>query len=234
MKKSAALFVSLMVVAIAGCNKNNGEDQPVIPKGAVDMGIVMTRADGTTYPLYWAECNLGASVPEEVGDFYAWGEVEPKSSYSWENYKYCVIDPSAETAQLSKYNTRETYGPVDGKTVLEPGDDAAHVKLGGKWRIPTREEFTALRSQCTWTWNTHGTFGFYVKSNHNGNTIYLPASGIAVESGIYNKGTYFVYGSSSLNPDSPAQLFTIRLRGVEVEKSSLERLYGLPIRPVTE
>jgi len=217
-----------------GCHKQNEEDVSGVPKGAVDMGIVMTREDGSTYKLYWAECNLGASTPEDIGDYYAWGELEPKVHYNWETYKFCVIDPSGETATLSKYNTLESYGPVDGKTVLDLEDDAAHVKLGGKWRIPTREEFSALRSYCTWTWNMTGTWGFYVKSNINGNTIFIPAAGKAIESVYYQRGSFFIYGSSSLNADRPDQIHATRHIALGVERDYLERFYGLPIRPVTE
>ena len=59
------------------------------PKGAVDLGIELTRADGTTYKLYWAECKLGAEKPEDYGDYYAWGETAPKSDYSRGTYKWC-------------------------------------------------------------------------------------------------------------------------------------------------
>ena len=62
------------------------------PDGAVDLGIVMTREDGTTYKLYWATCNLCkdglCANPQDYGDYYAWGETEPKDNYSGSTYKF--------------------------------------------------------------------------------------------------------------------------------------------------
>ena len=86
--------------------------------------------------LKWATCNVGASSPEVYGGYYAWGETEEKSSYSWSTYKWC--NGSYDT--MTKYCTSSSYGTVDNKTTLDPQDDVAHVKWGGRWRMPTLEE----------------------------------------------------------------------------------------------
>ena len=95
----------------------------------VDLGL----PSGTI----WAACNLGASSPEECGDYYAWGETEPKDKYSWNTYKFGTEN------NLTKYNKE------DKKTILDPEDDAAHVALGGKWHIPTREQIQELLDNTT-------------------------------------------------------------------------------------
>ena len=121
------------------------------PEGAVDLGIMITRTDGTTYKLYWAKSNLSdkglCTNPEDYGDYYAWGETKPKENYSWLMYKF----GKSSSGPFSKYSTPRSDGPIDNKTVLEPEDDVAHVKLGGKWRMPTDFEWTELRAKCTWT-----------------------------------------------------------------------------------
>ena len=66
----------------------------------------------------WATFNIGATSPEEYGDYFAWGETEPKDKYSWATYKW------GTSSNLIKYNT------TDGKTILEPADDAATVNWG--------------------------------------------------------------------------------------------------------
>ena len=74
-KKTLAVF-ALSVIAVLSCDKeNNPEDGQMViaPDGTVDMGLLLTREDGSQYRLFWAECNLGASLPEEIGDYYAWG-----------------------------------------------------------------------------------------------------------------------------------------------------------------
>ena len=97
----------------------------------------------------YATCNVGATTPEEYGDYFAWGEVEPKETYTWENYKYC--DGSSTT--LTKYCNKSNYGNngfTDTKTVLDPEDDAAIANWGGAWRMPTYDEFSELKNNCTW------------------------------------------------------------------------------------
>ena len=90
--------------------------------------------------VLWATCNLGASDPSEPGDPYAWGETEPKTDTEawWSNYKWCL---GSETS-IFKYTVNSEQ--ADGKTVLDREDDAAAVKLGGKWRMPTADECREL------------------------------------------------------------------------------------------
>lgn len=152
-----------------------------IPDNAIDLGIYVTRGDGTSYKVYWADCNIGASKPEEVGDYYAWGEIETKEEYSWSNYKWAGVSND-------KYSTVTKYCPVDApmhwsgngdpdnKTTLDPEDDVAHVKLGGKWRIPTKEEWKELIKQGTWKWvERNGLEGSEILGN--GEKVFIPLTG---------------------------------------------------------
>lgn len=100
---------------------------------------------------------MGATKPEESGDYYAWGEVETKTDYSWSTYKWC----NASDSTLTKYCNNSDYGNegfTDTLTVLTPEDDIAHVNWGGSWRMPTKAEQDELRNNCTWTWYSGGTW----------------------------------------------------------------------------
>ena len=122
----------------------------------------------------WGSFNVGADKPESFGDYYAWGETEAKDDYTWNNYKF-----GTKTA-LTKYNTLSANGTVDNKRRLDPEDDVARVKIGGKWRMPTMEEQNELldESLFTWTWTSvNGVNGYNVKCKANGNSIFLPAAG---------------------------------------------------------
>ena len=193
-----------------------------VPAGAVDLGL----------SVYWATCNLGAAKPEDYGDYYAWGETEPKEDYSWSTYKWC----NGSSSTLTKYNTRSSYGTVDNKTVLEPEDDVAHVKLGGKWRMPTDAEWTELRTKCTWTWVTNyngsGINGRLVKAT-NGNSIFLPAAGY-IDTDLYDAGSYGDYWSSSLNTGSQEGAWSIYFSSDYVNRVGRYRYRGQPVRPVSE
>lgn len=205
-----------------------------IPDGAVNLGIVITRDDGSKYVLYWAECNIGASKPEEFGDYYAWGETETKDIYTWETYKFRTSGDSYNV-KLSKYNTSSSNGPVDKKTVLDPEDDVAHVKLGGKWRMPTKAEQDALRAQCTWTWTTlNGVNGYVVKSKVNSTSIFLPAAGLRGETDFSGAGSYGFYWSSSLITNYPYNAYEGGFDSDRVRWGVYDRNAGFTVRPVSE
>ena len=131
----------------------------------------------------WATCNVGANNPEEYGDYFAWGETSPKSSYLMKNYKWttdgCIT--------FTKYND------TDCKTVLDKEDDAAAVNWGGSWRTPTMDEIKELLDNCTWelqaAGNTDfgGVAGMKVTSNIEGYTdkyIFLPLAGDGPQNGL--------------------------------------------------
>jgi len=193
------------------------------PSGAVDLGL----------SVYWGTTNIGASKPEEYGDYYAWGETEPKENYSWSTYKLC----NGSSSTLTKYNIKSSYGSIDNKTVLEPSDDVASVKLGGKWRMPTDAEWTELRTKCTWTWVTNyigsGINGSLVKAT-NGNSIFLPAAGSWGDSDLYHAGSDGFYWSSSLYTGYPYDAWYAYFPYDGVSRYYDNRYYGLSVRPVSE
>lgn len=173
---------------------------------AVDLGL----------SVKWASCNLGASSPEEYGDYYAWGEVEPyyysggdpqSPSQRWKPGKiygyhyYSYTWANGTDDKHTKYCTDSDYGTVDGKTVLEPADDAAHVMLGGRWRMPTVDEFRELLNNCSYGKTQYnGVNGWLLTSNRNGKTIFLPAAGDRYITNIERVGAGISYLSSSLHP----------------------------------
>ena len=124
------------------------------PAEYVDLGL----------SVKWATYNVGATTPEEYGDYFAWGEVKSKIDYIENNYKY---------QGYAKYN------PTDKKKVLDIIDDAARMNWGGKWRMPSNSEWGELISQCTWEWDNEKN-GYVVTSQKEGYTqksIFLPAAG---------------------------------------------------------
>ncbi|MBQ5370375.1 MAG: T9SS C-terminal target domain-containing protein, partial [Bacteroidaceae bacterium] len=107
----------------------------------------------------WATCNVGADSPEDYGDYFAWGETSPKSTYDWSTYKWC----KGAYDNLTKYNTNSGFGTVDNKNQLDLSDDAARANWGGSWRMPTDEEFIELGEKCSWKRTTqNGVKGYKV------------------------------------------------------------------------
>ncbi len=187
------------------------------PAEAIDLGL----------SVKWASCNVGATSPEDYGGYYAWGETEEKSEYSWETYKWC--NGSDDT--LTKYCTDSNYGTVDNKTVLEPEDDVAHVKWGGAWRMPTRGEQQELVDKCSWSWTEINGVNGYKVTAPNGNSIFLPAAGYRYGTKVGNIGSDGSYWSASLrdyenNGASNLDIYTF------YHTNYMFRFYGFSVRPV--
>ena len=153
----------------------------------VDLGL----PSGTL----WATCNVGASKPEEYGDYFAWGETAPKEVYTWETYKWC----NGTSNTMTKYCTDSSYGTVDGKTDLDPEDDAAYVNWGASWRMPTQSQCIELSNNCTWTWTTRNGVNGQLITGPNGNTMFLPAAGDRYQNKIGDLGTYGQFWSRTLS-----------------------------------
>lgn len=180
--------------------------------------------------LKWATCNVGASSPEEYGGYYAWGETEEKSDYGWDTYKWC----KGSFTSMTKYCTDSSYGTVDGKTLLEPSDDVAHVKWGGSWRMPTHDEMEELRTNCTWKWTSqNGVKGQFV-TGPNGNSIFLPAAGGRGGAGLYGRGSDGYYWSASLLEGSSGYAYYLYFYVGGHGWRYYGRCLGLSVRPVTD
>ena len=166
----------------------------------VDLGL----PSGTL----WATCNIGATNPEDYGDYFAWGETAPKGDFTWETYKWC----NGSDRTMTKYCTKSSYGTIDNKTELEPEDDAACAYWGPSWRMPSQEQINELMSHCSHESTTlNGVNGMLV-TGPNGNSIFLPAAGGIEGSTRLDAGLYGHYWSRTLDPDSNRfanTLFTI-------------------------
>ena len=224
MKKFFAFLATFALLFMTVSCFEEWGDSNEIPEGAVDLGL----------SVYWASSNLSATGlcknPEDYGDHYAWGETEPKGKYDWSTYKWC----SGQATSLTKYNSDSDWGTVDNKKVLEANDDAAHVALGGNWRMPTYEEWTELVKNCTWTWTTlNGVNGYEVKAA-NGNSIFLPAAGWREYSNLNYAGNSGSYWTSSLSEVHRGYACYVYISPSGTFLSDSARLEGLSIRPVAK
>jgi len=191
------------MLAISGCsgnsdsgtsqNKENSNDQTAQQKEEgtlnqheyVDLGL----PSGTK----WATCNVGATKPEENGDYIAWGEAKKhdNNSYCLKFYEYSNNKENCKSSgdpKLTKYCYDPEFGDngfTDKLIALEISDDAATANWGKEWRMPTKSDFEELLSKCTWVWQSNGC----KVTGPNGNSIFLPAAGRCEGMEIYSKSS---------------------------------------------
>ena len=185
---------------------------------------------GLSSGLCWAIHNLGADKPQDEGEFFAWGEIEPKEDYSYNTYKWSNL---LKNNEYIKYVTNDYYGLIDFRSTLGQEDDAANVALGSKWHIPTQADVEELLRECTSEYTQYYGKNGYVLTGPNGNAIFLPAVG-------YMEGTDYEgndrggdYWTSSLYEDNQSYGVTLGFNmSLSVGTEEQRRYYGFPIRPV--
>lgn len=181
----------------------------------VDMGLPSG--------LKWATCNVGATTPEDYGDYFAWGETRSKSSYYSDN---------SVTYRMSVINLHRS-GIINGAGELTESHDAAAANWGGSWRMPTKAEFDELCSKCTWTWTTQGGKNGYKVTGPNGNSIFLPAAGRRYGLTLSYDGERGSYWSSTVD-DGTGNACRLYFGRGNHYTDWYYRNYGRPVRPISE
>ncbi len=173
----------------------------------VDLGL----PSGTL----WATCNLGATTPEAIGNYYAWGELAPRTdTYSSQN-----------ATIVEKYQDPTL-------TELEPEDDAAYYLMGGDWRLPTKAQMQELKANCTWSNSTQNGVSGYTVTGTNGNSIFLPKTGFIASALAPGSMDYvFLWSSTKSDEDGMAVDLRINTDGSQDISKTWYRL-GMAIRPV--
>ncbi|MBQ3324036.1 MAG: hypothetical protein IJG81_04250 [Muribaculaceae bacterium] len=199
-----------LVVVYAKPFKDNGIPTEDGDYEYVDLGL----PSGTL----WATMNVGADSPEDYGDYFAWGETEPKDYYNWSNYKWC----NGTYNSITKYCNNGKFGIVDNKTELDLDDDAAYVNMGPGWRMPSTEQIQELIDNCNSKWTKRNDVkGVLLTSKKNGASLFLPAAGLGEGSSEYNlEGTHGYYSSRSLT-----YFFDMTINGYEAYRNMLLRFY---------
>ncbi|MBR4312833.1 MAG: hypothetical protein IKT86_05790, partial [Bacteroidaceae bacterium] len=179
---------------------------------AVDLGL----------SVKWASFNVGATSPEQYGDYFAWGETVTKESY----YSTNSVTYGLSTSEL------ESQGIIDANGNLTAAYDAATANWGSEWRMPTLDEMEELVDGCTWEWTTqNGVNGYKVKSRTNGNSIFLPTAGCRNVTSLYGAGSYGNYLSATPYSNS-YRAYDLYFYSSYYDRGSYYRDYGLTVRPV--
>ncbi|MCQ2199767.1 MAG: T9SS type A sorting domain-containing protein [Paludibacteraceae bacterium] len=214
LKQFVFTATQILIGSISFAQDNQFVSGQIAGHDYVDLGL----PDGTL----WATYNVGATKPEEYGDYFAWGETETKEDYSWSTYKWTKDDGKTFTK----------YTSANKKLVLDAEDDAVTAKWGSEWRMPTETDLNKLKEVCTWEWtknfNGSGVEGLVGISKNNGATIFLP------KAGSYYENSYvigFNYWLSSFSDFFDKPLAFAYYNG-SVITSLTDRFVGNPVRAV--
>lgn len=207
---------------------NDVEDDPVTPPvtppeivyEAVDLGL----------SVKWASFNVGATSPEEYGDYFSWGDIEPENSFTSAN---CFTYDKT----IEELRTSGIIGPDNNLTAKY---DAATANWGDAWRMPTSDEMGELINNCTWEGDSIIVQVDAVKidtirgskvTGPNGNSIFLPAAGSKYRTTLYNQGSIGHYWSAT--PIEKSALY-LKLSKNGLEMGEERAHYGFTVRPVSE
>ena len=167
--------------------------------------------------LKWAKCNVGASSPEDYGNYYAWGETSTKRDYTYDN-------STTAGKKMSDIGGNATY-------------DVARKSWGSSWRLPTKAEFEELldSDNCTWEWTTQsGVNGYRVTSKINGESIFLPAAGRRRGTSLDSAGSYGYYWSSTPHGSYTTEAYYLYFYSGDHSTGLYFREDGRSVRPVCE
>ena len=224
-------FAFLVILALVGAYATTADAKRRVhrkakPKAKTTATVTTTgRAQGHDYVdlglpsgTLWATTNVGATSPEEYGDYFAWGETAPKSVYDWSTYKWCRSN--GDYGQLTKYCTDSFYGYngfVDNKTELDPADDAATANWGSGWRMPSLTQIQELYENCTSEWTTiNGVNGRLFKSKKNGVSLFFPAAGDRWDGELDELGSFGIFWSRTLDSSNPYDAYVLDFDSVNV------------------
>ena len=217
MKKIFLIALSLLFVGTINAKVADKEAKDGVE--AVDLGL----------SVKWANMNVGATKDSGFGTYFAWGEIKPKSYYSWNTYLWSQGD--------SNFLIR--YTASDKKTQLMPNDDAARANLGGEWRMPTADECEELidPDHCDWEWTTKdGVNGYKVTGKKTGNSIFLPITGFRFYGDVQFRALRGVYWTSTVYTGNLNKAWCLEFdfENIDVDfgKLSSNRFSGRCIRAV--
>ena len=220
----AALCVPLLFVSCGGDDEPSGAENGSLGGGTSGKTDNHEYVDlGLTSGTLWATMNVGATKPEEYGDYFAWGETTPKQNYSRNNYKWYNTE-----GKYTKYCTDGYKGVVDNKTELELADDAAYVNWGKNWRMPSNAQFEELRAECTWQWNGRGHL---FTSKKNNNTLFLPAAD-CISAFSYAGKNGFYWSRTTDRHGSLTGYYNMRYSSGELYWIFVDRYIGCSVRAV--
>lgn len=211
-------------------NNNNSSLNDTDSHEYVDLGL----PSGTL----WATYNIGATKPEEFGDYFAWGETEAKNLYDWDTYKLASVELNEDwKEEIDDYFDRWTvsfskYNLIDNLSTLDQTDDVATAKWGNEWRMPTIEELNELISICKHSRTVVNGVVCDKFTASNGNSIFLPSAGDYFLSEPYAVNESGCYWSSSLDIQNNHYAQYLFLFEDEQGCGEYGRCDGFPVRAV--
>lgn len=143
---------------------------------AVDLGL----------SVLWADCNVGGDSESPIGGLYGWA------------------DPTGEKTSQNVADYLEIIGGTYVKTprnISGTQYDISAAKWGQGWRMPSKEDWKELIEKCKWTKEkAFHVYGYRVEGP-NGNSIFLPNTGLRFGETISNTDAGYYWISEMVQND---------------------------------
>lgn len=208
----------------------------------------------------WATCNVGANSPEEYGNYYAWGETVPKSSYTWNNYLSAIGGKMTTWSDCgTSRDPLRGYVIPNQISIASTQHDAVNSSWGGYWHMPTQDEMTELCNNCYWQWTNNykgkskagyivykakaeadkGKYSYYTPTlsatySLSDTHIFLPASGYRSGAGLCGNGNAGHYWSANPTEGSSPDALSLSFDSGLILWLSYFRNNGFSVRAVIE
>lgn len=181
------IILSILSASLFACSPNDFDTEKT-PEASAFAGKIETSGDvDLGLKARWAGFNVGADAPEQYGDFYAWGETEPKDAYSESNYT-----------------------SLPAGTVLAGESDVATMEMGYGYQMPSPEDVQELIDNCDITFCSYnGVNGWAATSRvpgFEGKSIFFPAAGYMAEQNVNYQDSYAVFWTNEQTAESNGRI----------------------------
>ena len=173
-------YEETIIVSATNVSQPSARAELISPKQYAPLKNSLANAVDLGLSVKWADCNVGGTPYNPKGGLYGWADPtgEKRSQIA------------ADYVPLAKYLSNQIPDDIAGTEY-----DIAAVRWGGNWRMPNKEQWKELIEKCQWQKCEFNHVWGYQVTGPNGNSIFLPFTGIRTGDYIYGNASGYYWTS---------------------------------------